>query len=356
MKSILISHSNIEPDRTISLELYHYLSSRKIDCWIDALLKVGDWAEQIGKVMKTAPIVIFVASKNSMMTETADEVLGEVEYYHVHRKEGKIIIPFVLDMQYYLNPDDRAYKALYRFGANRLEAVFMEKYDTRDAAFERLVQLLPHWVSKLENNPDYFIYERGDEALVRYEGSDSCVTVPPYVNEIESEAFMNNESLINVIIPPSVEKIGFRAFFGCSNLVTVDGMDGLTEIEATAFDSSGIESAVKNGTYNGIAFGWAVKGDTLDIPSGTRIIANEAFRYCGAKEINFPQGLTHIGKVAFADSILIEKLRIPASVKAIGRNAFRGCRKLKSVVFEGEIPLGAEDAFEDLQKLISTEE
>lgn len=356
MKSILISHSNKEPDLTITLELYRYLSGHKIDCWVDALMQAGGWRGQIGKVMLETPVVIFVASRNSI---TSDEVMKEVVFYRDRKKDGKIVIPFVIDEKYYLHPENAAndaiYDFVYEFGANSLQAVFLEHYSSHEAAFERLLRLLPVSVCRLENNPADFEYDQGDKILTGYRGGDACVTVPPYVREIAREAFMNCDAIQKVVIPPSVEKIGIRAFYGCSGLAEVAGMEGLKEIEATAFDETCVSAGMHGGYYAGIAFG-GDEGSVLTIKDGTRIIANEAFRYCSAERVEFPQGLKSIGAVAFAESIFLKRLRIPATVERIGKNAFRGCKRLESVVFEGEIPKGAEEAFEDLQKLMKGEE
>ena len=60
--------------------------------------------------------------------------------------------------------------------------------------------------------------------------------------------------------------------------------------------------------------------------------------------------------MAFADSVNLQTVLVPASVKRIGKNAFRSCSKLEKVIFEGEIPCGAEQGFENLQKLINAED
>lgn len=353
MKSILISHSNAkgEPDLPISLELYGYLSEHKIDCWIDAKLKVGEWDAQIGRVMLETPIVIFVASRNSM---ASDEVMGEVLYYR--RTKGKIIIPFVIDKQYYLNIDSPA--AVYSFGSNRYQAVFLEDYVTHEEAFERLISLLPSDIAHAANNPADFEYLNGDDSvLVKYDGQDACVTIPSYVKEIGEKAFMCNQSLTKVIIPSSVKKIGAKAFRGCKNLIAVEGMDGLTEIEASAFDGSGVDPKQNGYVFKGVVFGCEDdNAKSIVIPEGTLIIANEAFRYCNAEQIVLPKGLQTIGEVAFADSVNLQTVLVPASVKRIGKNAFRSCSKLEKVIFEGEIPCGAEQGFENLQKLINAED
>lgn len=346
MKSVFISHSNAEPDRMITLQLYNYLAEQKIDCWVDAILKAGTWKGQIGMVMHDCDVAVFVASRNSMRS---DEVMGEIGYF---LKEKKTVIPFVLDREYYLHPDKEAAQAIYLLGANSLEAVFVDDTDI-NAAFARLVWLLPAGISKLENNPADFVYRDGKNVLIGYNGTDSRVSIPPSVIEIDRGAFQNNDKLKKVVIPPSVKKIGIRAFFGCVNLMCIEGMDGLQEVEASALDCSGIAPSMDNDyTYSGIVFGCGDETKSLVIADGVKIIANEAFRYCGAKSVTLPQGLKTIGELAFADAVFLEEITVPETVTYIGKNAFRGCGRLKKAVFKGQIPANIESAFDNFSSII----
>lgn len=351
MKSVFISHSNKEPDLTVTRELYKYLTEHKFDCWVDILLKAGEWRSQIGEVMYDATVCIFVASKNSMISK---EVAGEIGYMH---DKGKIIVPIVLDKKYYCNPGREAASAIYTFGANQWEAVFLEDYSDKTAAFDRLIALLPGDIARANNNPADFEYGESYKILTAYKGHDECVTIPSDVEEIAREAFRNNSKLIKVIIPPSVKKIGIRSFFGCSNLVAVNGLEGLQQIEASAFDCSGIALNKENNfTFADIVFGCDEETTEIIIPEGVKIIADEAFRYGCAKKVTLPQGLKTIGSLAFSENIFLESVVIPASVTYIGKNAFHGCSRLKSVLFEGTIPEGAAVAFDNLQNLLHSEE
>lgn len=355
MKSILISHSNKEPDKNISLALYHYLSEQHVDCWIDALITGGNWDTQIGEIMHDTPIIIFVASRNSMIPPVGkdmSESMKEVKYFI---QRGRLVIPFVIDTEYYLNPGKEAGAALYEFGNNSFEAVFMDQYATQEAAFARLLQLLPQDISRTENNSADFIYAKAGTVLLEYTGHDECVSIPGSVVEIEKEAFCNNTELIKVIIPPSVEKIGIRAFFGCDKLKTVEGMSGLKEIEASAFEISGVDPMKTDYYFSGIVFG-GNNGKEICVADGTRIVANEAFRYSSAKSIQLPEGLKVIGELAFADNVFLEAITIPATVEYIGKNAFRGCNRLQKVAFKGEIPQGAQAAFERFDEIVNKED
>jgi hypothetical protein len=57
-----------------------------------------------------------------------------------------------------------------------------------------------------------------DGVLKKYTGSDSVVTVPDGVTDIDRDAFKNCTSLKEITIPNSVQSIGDWAFEGCTNL------------------------------------------------------------------------------------------------------------------------------------------
>lgn len=67
---------------------------------------------------------------------------------------------------------------------------------------------------------------------------DGVLNLPPQLTEIEEEAFMGNTSITTVVIPKTVQRIGARAFVGCTNLREVYfGRNDTIEIAKNAFDS-----------------------------------------------------------------------------------------------------------------------
>lgn len=65
-------------------------------------------------------------------------------------------------------------------------------------------------------------FQMNGDILVRYTGTEETVSVPDGVKEIGEEAFSENSSIKKVILPNSVEKIKYNAFFGCENLEEVE--------------------------------------------------------------------------------------------------------------------------------------
>lgn len=68
----------------------------------------------------------------------------------------------------------------------------------------------------------------------------------------------------------------------------------------------------------------------IKVPSGVKRIGTGALRFCKAKQIILPEGITFIEDDAFKQSDL-EQVNIPASVIRIGYSAFSFCGNLKNI-------------------------
>lgn len=141
-----------------------------------------------------------------------------------------------------------------------------------------------------------------------------AVKVGNQVTEIGYKCFAGCRYLAKVEIPESVTKLGTYAFSACYALKDIKLSEGLLEIDDKCF-------AFQNGWYNGAAFA----------------------------HIDFPSTLTRIGKYAFAGSMFLEELEIPAGV-LVDDNAFWACDKIKSVVINEDCTLGI-NAFRQNQQM-----
>lgn len=344
MKYVFISHKNAEPDRGVTNRLYHYLTSHNLGVWYDAQLRAGDWPAQLSIKLHGATAYILVASKRSL-APSSYEVTDEVGIMRDECKynEKKIIILALDDYVFHLPPGT----ADYFLGSNRNQAVLLYNYASEEEAFEQVRLYLSSQLEEFENNPADFIF--GANVLKKYNGADSIVVVPSFTEEIAEDAFSGNDALLKVVIPASVRCIGRRAFFGCSALTVVEGMEGVCYCDCNAFDRTPIAGALKGiKILNGIALGRDCEGDVLELPVGVRTVANRAFICSEAKKIVFPEGLVHIGASAFRDCYNVEALEFPKSLQRIGKGAFYGCFSLKKAVFHGELPPEASGAFDNI--------
>ena len=123
---------------------------------------------------------------------------------------------------------------------------------------------------------DGFVIVNG--VLYDYCGKEAVVTVPEHVNYVDEGAFRNNDQLVKVIFPEGLNYFSDGAFEQCRNLVDEQGFN---------------------------------------------IIRNVLFEYWGdAEEVTIPEGITAIGKNAFAFKKNLKHLHVPARVKHIGESAF----------------------------------
>lgn len=158
--------------------------------------------------------------------------------------------------------------------------------------------------------------------------------------------------LKEITIPENVTRIGYGAFYHCSDLDTVSIPDSVTEIEPSAFEETKwLSDWIKNGKDDfliaGDGFLLAYKGksktvtlpaeakyicagvfqehseiETVTLPNNLLVVGEGAFESCTSlKTISGGSKLEKIKDRAFA-GCPIDTIRIPASVKEIGLRAF----------------------------------
>ncbi|MCL2062434.1 MAG: leucine-rich repeat domain-containing protein [Firmicutes bacterium] len=174
--------------------------------------------------------------------------------------------------------------------------------------------------------------------LTEYGATLTKLTIPNRIlgyniTAIAEDAFKNNQTVTEVIIPNSITSIGNGAFAGCTSLTSI-----------TIPFVGNIRSAAQN---NHPHFGWIFGatdylGQYLFIPpslqtviiTGGSNIENGAFHNCtGLTSIKIPDSVRQIGRHAFAYTGLTS-IVIPNSVTSIGESAFAGCTGLTNVIFE----------------------
>ena len=118
--------------------------------------------------------------------------------------------------------------------------------------------------------------------------------------------FEGCSSLTSVIIPKNIKAIGYRAFYGCKNLVSLQVEDG-----NTTYDSRDNCNAIIETATNSLVV--------------------------GCSNTTFPQSVTHIADLAFAGNYSLSEITIPNTITSMGGGVFYNCTSLQKVVLSENI-------------------
>ena len=161
----------------------------------------------------------------------------------------------------------------------------------------------------------------------------TSVNIPNSVTFISNNAFESCSGLTSVNIPNSVTSINSYTFFGCCSLTSVTIPDSVTVIGAGAF--------------------WNCIGLTsITIPNSVISINDNAFYNCnGLTSVTIGNSVTSIGISAFEECWRLTSVTIPNGVTSIEKRAFDGCNGLISVTIGSRVQTIGSKAFAECKNL-----
>ena len=162
----------------------------------------------------------------------------------------------------------------------------------------------------------------------------SKIAIPDSVTEIEDGAF-SYTALEEVIYPKSLESVGANAFTGCKNLSRVTIPAGVKFDEYTFFNSSVYDAYFDDGVTE-IPDGMFAACRNLykvRIPKSVTRIGDSAFANTSLANIVIPDGITEIGEDAFSHCNYLRAVTLPKSVTGFGLFAFGVYRNLPCDVY-----------------------
>ena len=208
---------------------------------------------------------------------------------------------------------------------------------TDSSGFENVVQGI-----KIVSGTDkkLYIYERTNGGNANALNLDFSVGIEDGYEliEFQGSVFSGNTYVTNFVAPSSLVRIPRYAFNGCSALVHVELNDGLETIGEYAFNNCTALAAIDNFLPSSVKFidrnafykCTAIKTDC--IAAGVTNIASRAFEFSSVPSFDCSAAqLDMIDELAFYEMPALTNVILNQNLRSIGREAFRGCKALKTV-------------------------
>ncbi|MCH5235638.1 MAG: leucine-rich repeat protein [Muribaculaceae bacterium] len=200
-------------------------------------------------------------------------------------------------------------------------------------------------------NPEYssfdgIVYDKSGEKLYTCPHGKTSVTFLEYVKEICSEAFRDCIIEGDLMIPPSVEKIGHYAFGGCSRLEYVEMGDKTIDLEDQVFymcSAKRVKLSNKLKVLPNNTFAWSGL-ENIELPETLEVIGSWVFQECKLTNLLIPDNVTVIGEGTF-DHCSIESLVLPPKLDYVSAGLFRDSQ-LKEIFLPASIKIIASEAFQ----------
>ena len=229
-----------------------------------------------------------------------------------------------------------------------------------------------------ENCDSYYsidgnLYSKETSSLVAYAigKTDKEFSIPEGIKSVEKDAFGGNIKLQTLYIPKSLTSIDSSAYKSLNRLKSIEVA---AENEAYKSENGNLLSAdgktfflyAKNNTdtefsipegvtvVGKYAFADAKNLTVINIPSSVTTIEDGAFEYCSKLAgIIIPDSVTSIGNSAFWNCQSLTSVSLSKNVTTIGESAFNGCRKLESITIPNSVKSIGNSAFWNCQALTS---
>ena len=189
------------------------------------------------------------------------------------------------------------------------------------------------------------------------------LVIPSKVTTINKDAFKGCKCITSVTIPNSVTSIGYESFYGCTNLTSVTIGDNNNDVASTIIGGrafymcSGLESVTIGNNVKQIerdAFYECTSLASITIPNSVESIGSHVFLGCtNLSSVKLSENISSIEWSTFNGCTSLESIVIPNTVESIGDAAFSGCINLTSINLPSNLSYIGWHTFEGCSKLTS---
>ena len=226
-------------------------------------------------------------------------------------------------------------------------------------------------VSALVMTDSYFKYEvsfaTNEAVITKCLTNESSIVVPSHymdykITGIKSYAFENNQNLLSISLPTTIQVVDNYAFRNCKSLKSITIPESVTRLaEGFCNGCSSLEKAYVNAAVNKLpafSFAGCSSLDYVRLNPGISAIGQSAFSGCsslqkidildnvtsidrvgfyqsGLDSFDFIEGTTSVYDYTFADCQNLTRINIPRSVSFIDSTAFKNDSNLTLGVWYG---------------------
>ena len=150
------------------------------------------------------------------------------------------------------------------------------------------------------------------------------IVIPEGVTTIEAWAF-EGSGLTSINIPNSVESFGTAPFRGCDRLASITGKFASEDERLLVVDGEVIASAM-------------VGLSEYAIPDGITILGYGSFAYSPIVSLVIPEGVWAIDYDVFWACSEMQSIVLPSTIEMILENSFSYCESLQSIIICADVP------------------
>ncbi len=278
----------------------------------------------------------------------------------------------VIENQYYYFDDDvttlpTPIKTGYTFIGWEFDGEILTAPFTWDVHTD--INLVAIW----EGSTDNVMYRLNDgfAEVIGVDGPTTTLVIPDNIFDIPvtlitEDAFLDNDTLVNITVGSNVLSVSDNAFMNCTSLESIEFTKNTTSFGTSVFEgasslismtiSSELSNALKyyfgdlvanipssleivryavgSTTIDSTLYSNDMNGVTLGLATDMTTIAQNQFKDTQyLLSIELPNGLIRIDDSAFENCALVA-VEIPNTVTSIGRQAFKNCTDMLTLDFE----------------------
>jgi len=206
------------------------------------------------------------------------------------------------------------------------------------------------------------IHSRSGKLIWHMDKGATEVAIPEGVTQICESAFEGQDTIGRITLPSTLREIGQMAFAFCDRLSSIGYRDGasshsdgedicnhgtksavfppsLRKIGEKAFTScNGIRNLVLHKGIEQVgesAFSECFGLERIRIENPSVEMGNSVFRQCTSLlEVELPEGISTLPRCAFTSCPSLERINLPSSLSQIGDECFHGCHRLDALIPE----------------------